>query len=400
MINLKAAASRAAALLMGMVLVSCLPLPSLDTTGNFDGVNTSLKEDNVVSLFISHGMGGYSEGDPHDLIGGVISELHMVPDGPPQVRQVTRGEPSRVYGCFERQDYCSTCSDKKLRVYYLDWRKATWDEKGVLRRVDEVCNEDCKRVSFVKQWRKQLITDVVGDVALYLGGHGPQIRYPFKQAIRWIHEDSKDLQNHQIVSIGFSLGSQMLLDALDDMRTGGADGDDASAVASREHFVSDLRSFFMMSNQFPLVYAHMMPPRDNRYTYEDGAKCNACCECDTDCPLHDQFEPMGINWDETSMGHLVMDKRETDPDFQLINFGDPNDLLNFSVRTEMLPYCSCGAHSHGLIHNVDVRNVTWALFGKMVHPARAHQDYGENPYVIGMVVHGLHCDTCNDGSCE
>ncbi|SCA63155.1 hypothetical protein SCG7086_AL_00100 [Chlamydiales bacterium SCGC AG-110-P3] len=396
--NLKTVTLRAAALCIGMMLVSCLPLPKLNTCGDFDGVSNSLKEDNIVSLFISHGMGGYSEGDPHDLIGGLIKELGMVPEGDPKTRKILKGDPTRVYGCFERQDYCNPCNGHQLRIYFLDWRQATWDEKSVLRRIDEVCNEDCKRVPFIRQWRKQLITDVVADVSLYLGAHGDQIRYPFKQAIRWIYQDSKDLNNHEIVSIGFSLGSQMLLDALDDMREDGTHKNDPASVIARHHFIEDTRAFFLMSNQFPLVYANRMPPRSNRYIYHDGASCCECCECDTECPLHEQFEPIGINWDTTAIGHFVLEKRETNPDFQLVSFGDPNDLLNFSVRTEALPYCSCGAHSNGLIHNVDVRNVKWALFGQMVHPARAHQDYGENSHVIGMVTHGLHCKP--EGSCS
>jgi hypothetical protein len=159
-------------------------------------------------------MGGYSEGDPHDLISALIDELDLHPACDQQVRQVVKGDPERTYGCLERQDYSNPNCDYNLSVYFLDWRKATWDEKSILRNLDQTANLQSKQVSMTRQLRENFVTDVTSDVILYLGEHGEQIRYPFKQAVRWLYNDSKDLENHEIIITCFSLGSQMLLDAL------------------------------------------------------------------------------------------------------------------------------------------------------------------------------------------
>jgi hypothetical protein len=173
--------------------------------------------------------------------------------------------------------------------------------------------------------------------------------------------------------------------------------EDPVARDARDYFVNNTRSFFLMSNQFPLVYLNRMPSRDNRYTYDDGANCTTCLHCGTENCLHNQFASHGINWDQTSIGQFVLDKRKSNPCFQLVNFSDPNDILNFIVHTNRSPYCSCGATSEDLIQNVEIRNVKWALLGKYINPTSAHQDYGENPNVLWMVIHGLHrpgVDTC------
>jgi hypothetical protein len=246
--------------LLLIVATSCCRLAPLPVCSQFDGVQDSLNDKRVVSMVITHGMGGYSEGDPNDLICSLAHELGLERITEPQSRKVVCEDSDREYGCLERRDYCNPECNWEVRFYLLDWRKATWSEKSVLRDIDEESDLICMQASWNNKWRKQLLTDVVADVNLYLGEHDKQIRYPFKQAIRWIKEDGDQIADHDIFVVAFSLGSGIFLDTLAEMNH----CEDPTEKESRDWFLANIRSFFMMSNQLPLMLpatiAHRAPP--------------------------------------------------------------------------------------------------------------------------------------------
>lgn len=368
-----------------LLFVSCCRLPTLPITGNFDGVEQALSEGNVVSVVMTHGMGGYSDGDPHDLINTLVDQLGLIPDGDPLTRAVHSEENNREYGCLERKDFYNPTQGWQVRFYLLDWRRSTWSEKSVLRDLDDAAALSCLQAPFNDKWRKQLLNDVVADVALYLGKHSKQIRYPFKQAVRWIEEDAADCPNHDIMVITFSLGCVVMFDALCEMNH----CEDPATKSARDWFVHNTRSFFMMSNQLPLIEINRMHPWNTSFAYNDESPPFWCESCMTHNALEVETEPRGIHWNNTPLGDFFHTKKEQDPSFRVVNFTDPNDLLSYIVFTGAVPHCTCGATSDEMIQNVLVRNAKRAWFGKLANPAKAHQDYGENPQVLGLIIDGL-----------
>lgn len=372
--------------IIGLSLAACCRLTEAPLCGEFDGIKTALDRDNVVSLFIAHGMSGFSEGDPEAMIYSVVNTLGLCPDGEECVRLIERGDsPSKMYGCLSRQDYQGTSCPYKLRIYVLDWREATWREKAPVRWIDEGWKTQCRRVKMIRRLKEDIMNSGLGDAALYLGDFKRELQYPFEQALRWIYADSK-LSNHEIVFVGFSMGSQILLDTLDSM--GGFDigaRNDLFAKQVRDAFIEQINAFFMLSNQLPIFHLSETDPASEKYVFNDGRECDAGACCDPSTPL-DELRKGDWDWESTSLGNFIKDKRTLVPDFQIVAVSDPNDLLSYTMNY----YCYPGENGDSLnaFANVEVRNVTMSYFG-LVNAAKAHTHYGRNCRVLSLIIHGL-----------
>lgn len=366
-----------------VLLPACSTLVTPPICEHFEGVQAALERESHVSILVVHGMSGYSEGDPHSLISGITSELGLRPDGASCDRQIIRESPYKNYGCLERQDYSSPYCPYHLSVYVLDWRPTTWEEKSDVRCLDKVGPPGCGRLKFINKLKNDFIDNGLGDVLLYLGNYADEIRYPFEQSIRWVYQDSKDFCQNEIYVVSFSMGGEMFLDALDDMRVlRQSDEDDRFAVQVREAFIAQMSGFFMLSNQIPLFELGHVKPQSDVYHYRDADACDECPTCDCSAPLPEVCGPSTIDWPSTAVGQFVQEKHNTCCDFKIISISDPNDLLTY-------PWISCSNNELPAAYFTDVcvRNVKTSYFG-LINPARAHQGYGHNACVVRMIAHG------------
>lgn len=242
---------------------SCSKLPEIYAAGQFDGIESSLDEGRTVTLFISHGLGGFSPGDPDTFIAALHSDLGFVEVECPTTRQITGEIRCRSYGFLERRVFYRPCDNLTLYCYTLDWRKSTWDEKEMLRRDVKRYDMDSKEVYYIRQWRNKFFDDNLADALMILGSYGEQVRFPFEQSFRWIYADTKCIPNNDIYIVTHSFGGQLVLDSLTEMH---ASGDPVSQEA-RNYIIDHTRGFFMNANMASFVYLHRMHPLANSFPF-------------------------------------------------------------------------------------------------------------------------------------
>lgn len=375
-----------AALIMLTLLTSCTRLREFPVNGTFDGIETALNRQSTTSLFLVHGMGGFSEGDPDTLVKTVEVQLNLQKCAPECIREIIDEETGKSYGFLKRQDYCGCCCSHNLRVYSLHWTNATWEEKARLRYFDSHCSAAKHRLRFVNEIKQQNINNSVADTVLYISGYKKEIQYPFVQAIRWIQEDAADDCQHENVVVGFSLGGIICIDALDSMQ----DSDnhqlyDESSELIAKQFIRDTSAFFMVSNTYPLLELADSHPYIT-HNYEDGKNCDEVDPCYEPEPLEDfTCDQLHWDWEASTIGRFVHEKRKSDHCFQIVSINDPNDFLSYNSMGYPVPTGKGGSLNAFL--NEDVRNATFAVFG-FVNPKDAHTKYGRNAKVLGMIIFG------------
>lgn len=332
-----------------LCLTSCY-MREFPLHGDFDGVKTSIDRQHNVSVLFIHGVGGYSEGEPDEMINAIVKKLGLCKTGD-QCWEIARNSCNqpKVYGYLRRQDFADPCSASGIRFYTLDWKASIWEAKAYLRHIDRQCASTRDRLCLIKQIKKEVINNGLADVLLYFSKYHEEVQFPFEQAIGWIEEDSCADACHEIIVVGFSLGSTIFLNTLDEMHC-----KDKFSQVSVDGFVNKISSFFMLSNTHPL------------FELTEKNPCGSCC-------------------DSTVLSRFIQRKRVTLPEFQIVAFSDPNDPLSYIVQDYYLPStCYC----KNAFVNEKVRNAKWSLFG-FVNPINAHTGYWENSKVIDAITFGV-----------
>lgn len=354
---------------------ACTPLRDFPICNEFEGIKTTLDRQNTVNLFIVHGLGGYSNGDPDTLINNIVCKLDLHEKGVPCVREIVDdacGGCRRCYGVLTRRDFYGFCAPHNLRIYVLDWENATKQAKAYLRDID--CTYAHDRLSFVTKMKKSVVNSNLADAFLYISNFRSEIQYPVAQSIQWIESDRSDCANSEIIVLGYSFGSSIVIDTLDNMI-----GMDVSNREVAERFIQDITGVFMLSNAHPLFEIAKLSPSP-RHRYSKQKSCAACVsENPHNCPT------LVWDWRYSSLGRFIHKKREQLPGFQIVAFSDPNDPLTYIVDDFFIP-SKCGWQNAFI--NEKVRNAKWALFG-LVNPIDTHGGYGQNEKVLNMIIYGV-----------
>ncbi|MEM1283681.1 MAG: hypothetical protein AAGG81_09035 [Chlamydiota bacterium] len=371
---------------------SCTRLREFPVQGTFEGIETALNRQSTTSLLIVHGMGGFSEGDPDTLVKTVEIQLNLQKCAPECIREIIDEETGKFYGVLKRQEYCRCCYPHNLRIYTLDWSQATSEEKERLQYFDSHCTADRHRLPFVREMKGQNINNSFADTILYVSGYKQEIQYPFVQAIRWIQEDAFDDVRHENVIVGFSLGGVICIDALDAMQDSNNQqlhDDSSEEIAKR--FIRDTSGFFMVSNTYPLFELADTHPFVV-HKYDDSKNCNDIDLCQQTEP-NEEFacDKLAWDWEKSTIGRFVHEKRKSAPCFQIVAINDPNDFLGYNSIGYPVPIRN-GGYLNAFL-NEDVRNSTVAIFG-FINPKDAHTKYGRNAKVLGMIIYG--CQPCCD----
>ncbi len=364
-------------------------MPDLPTQGEFGGIKTSLDRKSCVSVFIIHGVGGFPDDDPDFLMLTIQNRLNLLKDGEECVREISGDhfETKKIYGYLRRQDYAGVGAPCDLRIYSLDWSPTTKHTKENFKCVDHKHID--QRMSLSGKLKDDIVINSLIDAALYVSNFKDEIQYPVAQSIRWIQEDAKDQPCHENIVIGFSLGTQILINTLDAMQGyHQKDPPDPHVKSAAKDFIRQISEVFIFSNVGPLFELTEMPAR-HEFHYDASKKCDAPPPSDTtsiSCQL---------SCKDTAFGRFVLEKRSTCPDFQLVAFSDPNDPLSFILDEDSYPPgCPWG----NAFINEEVRNVHWSLLG-FVNPVDAHIGYSHNEEVIEMVIFGLN-DGANANCCS
>lgn len=378
---------------VGRLLCCCLALLSLNSCTflrdipvceHFEGVTDAVEDNAVVSVFITHGINGFSEGDPATLIEGMADRLGLYCCSEECVRVITGDDGDQHYGCLRRTDYRSACDDTLVRFYALDWREATWMAKAPIRWMDETCSLRKKRVALTRRIKENVVNSGISDAALYLGGFGAQMRFPFAQSLNWIHEDNAGVEDHSLVAVCFSLGGLIFVDTIDPnsefAREGGLD------QAGRERTLRELSSLFLLGNPHPIFeLARLGDRKQHQHQFNSSPTCSDHECCDPHAPLYEPMTPICWDWDNTAVARVVRHKRQTLPCWQVVAITDPNDVFSYNTSC----FNKLGDGELPVFANAEVRNVKTAFFG-LINPATAHTLYGQNCKVIDLITHGHH----------
>jgi hypothetical protein len=318
--------------LLCLISSSCTKLPDVYAVGQFDGISSSLCEGRTATLFISHGLGGFSPKDPDTFIAVMQKKLGLVECGLSTTRQILGETNCRSYGFLERRVFHRDCDNFTVYCYILDWRKATWDEKEMLRRSVDRYDLDAKEVCMIRKLRDELFVNNITDALMILGSFREQVRFPFEQSFRWIYDDMRCVPNNDIYIITHSFGGQLTLDSLTAMHA----SKDPVSQEARNYIIDNTRAFFMSANMAPFIYLHRMQPTAKSFPFHQRPTIQGVTP---DVPGDDvnetllvQQEPPEFDWVNTTLGDFVLKKRETDPCFQITGFSDPNDLFSFYMR--------------------------------------------------------------------
>jgi hypothetical protein len=373
------------ALFILVALTSCSRLREFPVSGRFDGIEMALDRQSTTSILVVHGMGGFSEGDPDTLVKTIEVQLDLQKCAPECVREIVDEETGKSYGFLRRQDYCGRCSTKNLRIYALEWTNTTWDEKARLRYFDGSCTAAKHRLPFVNEIKQENVNNSVADTVLYLSSYRHEIQYPFAQSIRWIQEDAKDDCRHENMVVGFSLGGMICIDALDAMQDSNIKQiNDGSSGEIAKQFIHDTNAFFMLSNAYPLIELSDRHPFV-AHQYDDSLHCDPTDPCEQSDPLIDYTcDQLEWDWESSTLGRFVKEKRTTDPCFQIVSINDPNDFISYNPMGYPVP---SGNGCLNAFLNEDVRNATMSVFG-FINPRDAHVGYGRNAKVLGMIIFG------------
>lgn len=182
---------------------------------------------------------------------------------------------------------------------------------------------------------------------------------------------AEHLDDHAFAMLTYSLGSFLLLDALDEFRLWPEDLGPADLTCEIMPALLDDTPVYMFSNQVSLlVTAH---PQFG-------------CDPETNCTI---FGLIGgrrvLLRDPRDRGIAITPENacRTRTRLQVIGFNDPNDIMGYR-----LPDYLAEAPLIGSVVNVRVRNPAFWVPGLLANPVAAHTNHGRNPVVRHVMIEG------------
>ena len=194
------------------------------------------------------------------------------------------------------------------------------------------------------------------DAIIYLGPEGDVIREAIRQAIERIGNKRRATFTRPLFLISESLGSKILVDALDQ---------EPRATRKRDLFaeLAPLQQIFMAANQIPLL------------RLAEGPKPHTDAAIKSIDDLAREIEKRRTRaYTDRGLTALRTER------IAIVAFTDPNDLLSYELHQKDT-------------FNVIVSN-TWTVFGTFENPWVAHTRYLDQPEIWALIVCGSAGGTC------
>lgn len=183
------------------------------------------------------------------------------------------------------------------------------------------------------------------------------------------------LDRHTFAFLTYSLGSFVLLDALDEFRLWPGDLGPFELTCRLMPPLLDDTPVYMFSNQVSLLLS---------------AHPHFGCDPDGSCDLYGEFGGRQILLtdprDRGQISDLRNACRET-TQLQIVAFNDPNDIMGYRVP-DYLTDSPMIEH----VVNVQVRNPSFWIPGLLANPVGAHSNHGDNPAILDFILHGWNLD--------
>ena len=303
-----------------------LPSDTIDFKGLEDGFKNN---DTLINILTIHGISTKNPDNFDIMIYGIAEKMKFNLEPKIKIFNMAKHYSGKMAGVSQIRliEFCNT-KNQKLRFFDIYWSPMTFPVKKFLNELDNEGGMDERRGFFPKSVKDKMVNDGLSDVTLMINKFGPELHHcldsafhlmlmddPFSPTISNINKNDKRKNNYFISG---SLGSKLLFEyfvtCLDTAQLNRTD----SLMPYREHISQaatnnarlmreKLHTFFMLTNQLPLVALKNLDP-NMEYTQENYIRHTYS------------------NWDALSPNH---------DDLNIVAFNDPNDILSF-----ILPPCT------------------------------------------------------------
>jgi len=292
------------------------------------------------------------------------------------LRGLKTGE--RELGSLRVSRYFSEGHARDMFFYELTWAPIVQPAKQSLA-YDSSGEQSFRRAS-INDTAKKFLNDTAPDVTLYRGSAHEAIQASVGQALCWmVTRRWQELPNggrhtcdpryaamplldlDELVFVSHSLGSRIMLDSLETLMASVQDPKSPVRPEVRASFRRKRFSFFMLSNQLPLLQLGLPEP-----------------------PVHDQIPayctPQGAHFRERWMRELT-----------IVAMSDPNDLLSYTLPADFVDHAIDSRLCPTVVNvTLNISRVTDLLgVGQIADPYGAHTGYDADPRVIGLMVGGI-----------
>lgn len=355
-----------ASLIVVAACAGCYSLNVSEIDDSFSGISKAVDRSDVVCVLIVHGMGGYSKTDPQHIIDATISKLNLSSQGDETRRTIRHPDNKQLLGYLLRQDFKQMHSSTQVRIYTLHWSDATRSVKKQYVGYDNSEINNPHRLSLNHKFKRDLVNSNLSDVVLYLGEYGKTMLIPFMKAIEFIDGDVPQDDEYELILISFSLGSIMLLDAVEALFE--------SDFCKYKRFCTSVSTFFMLANQVPLLLM-------GNYGIQDD-------DIDETQPKYNFARSLKRFIDVRQDVPAREDPHETLREFTIVAISDPNDLLSYRIPKWLRDEFKPDDPFVNVTTSVSRAALIIPFVGVVADPAAAHQNYGQDEYVLDLLVNG------------
>ncbi len=179
------------------------------------------------------------------------------------------------------------------------------------------------------------------------------------------------LDEHEFAFLTYSLGSFMLLDALDEFRLWPGDLGPPELTCKLVTPLLDKTPVYMFSNQVSLSLT---------------AHPHFGCDAESNCELYGEFDGRSILLtDPRGHGHARPSHNtcKVTTNLDIIAFNDPNDIMGYRIPDYLVD-----SPLIGRVVNVRVKNPAFRVPGLFVNPVAAHVNHGKNQAIIEFILDG------------
>ena len=297
-----------------------LPAEGIDFKGLEDGFTNN---DSLVNILTIHGISSKNPENFDIMIYGIAEKLKF--NLKPKIKTINMADSysGKMAGVTQiRLIEFSNTKSQKLRFFDIYWSPMTFPVKTILNKLDNEDGMEDKRGVFPKAVKNGLVNDGLSDVTLMINKFSTELHHCLDSAFHLMLSDNPFSEDSLIINttdhqknnyfISGSLGSKLLYEyfvtCLDTAQLNRTD----SLMPYREHITSEatenarlmlkkLHTFFMLTNQLPLVALKNLNPN-------------------MDTNKEDFIKHVYGQWDALSPHHDTLN---------IVAFNDPNDILSF-----------------------------------------------------------------------
>lgn len=355
--------------------------PMLEQQAGFPALAVSGAERPVLKVLMVHGIGTHRPGYAATLETNLAQALGLQVSAPQPIR-FELGHPEfgeEPLGTLSVARYANAARDREMLFFELTWSRISDQAKADIA-FDTTETYARQRAAF-NRLAKAFVNDAAPDPLVYVGVGRQKILAAVTQSICWMGTATWDtlprgvahcdpgrpgygerLETDQLAFISHSLGSRVVLDALEGLPEQFARRRGVFRVARLSDELRDNRyPVFMLSNQLPLLQAGFAPPSVRG---ETAAYCR----------------PDGARYPERTFAET-----------RIVAFSDPNDLVSYPIPDEFvqarIDSRLCPAVDNVILNVAPVRSAFGAF--DFANPLSAHREYEADERVIAMIADGL-----------